>query len=205
MKTKIILLFSLVSSFLFAQKIELKNGDFIFQSMNCGELCEAINQVTEGYKGIDFNHMGMVVVQNDSIYILEAGGKEVKLTPYKSFVSYTNLPMYVGKLKKRHQKLIPKAIEFGLQQIGIPYDDEYLYENKKYYCSELIYDCFLNAYGKPFFKLFPMTFKAPNSNAYFDVWEDYYQNLNIAIPEGELGCNPGGISTSKKIKILGIL
>lgn len=92
-----------------------------------------------------------------------------------------------------------------MQQIGIPYDDEYLYENKKYYCSELIYDCFLNAYGKPFFKLFPMTFKAPNSNAYFDVWEDYYQNLNIAIPEGELGCNPGGISTSKKIKILGIL
>ncbi len=198
-------LFVVVPCFCFSQKIELKTGDFIFQSMHCGELCDAINQVTEGYKGIDFNHMGMVVVQNDSIFILEASGDAVKLTPYETFVSYTNLPMYVGRLKKRYRNLIPNAVTFGLQQIGIPYDDAYLYDNEKYYCSELIYDCFLYAYKKPFFQLFPMTFKTPNSSTYFKVWEDYYKNLNIPIPEGKLGCNPGGISTSKKIKILGKL
>jgi|SRR5690606_5654017 len=205
MKRKLILFFLLVFYWNFSQNIQLKNGDFIFQSMNCGELCDAINQVTEGYKGIDFNHMGMIVIQNDSILVLEASGSEVKLTPLDTFKSYTNQTMYIGRLKKRHQKLIPNAINFGLQQLGTPYDDAYLYNNESYYCSELIYDCFLKANGKPFFKLYPMTFKAPGSNDYFEAWTAYYQKLNIEIPEGKPGCNPGGISTSKKINILGIL
>lgn len=205
MKSKFILFLLLTFSWSFTQNIQLKDGDFIFQSMNCGELCDAINQVTEGYKGIDFNHMGMIVVQNDRVLVLEASGSNVKLTPLETFKSYTNQTMYVGRLKKRFQKLIPSAIEFGLQQLGKPYDVAYLYNNGSYYCSELIYDCFLYAKEKPFFKLYPMTFKAPDSNEYFKAWAEYYQKLNIEIPEGKPGCNPGGISTSKKIKILGTL
>lgn len=149
--------------------------------------------------------MGMVYIKNDSIYIIEASGNAVKTTPITTFKSYTDKPMYVGRLKKRFRKYIPQAISFSLQQIGVPYDDAYLYNNGSYYCSELIYDAFLEAYKKPFFQLFPMTFKSPKSNAFFEVWVDYYQKLNMEIPEGKLGCNPGGISTSKKLKIIGKL
>ena len=205
MNRKFITAALLFANIVLAQKIELKTGDLIFQSMNCGELCEAINQVTEGYKGIDFNHIGMVVIENDSVFVLEASGNSVKLTPYQKFISYTELPMYVGRLKKRYEKLIPEAVSFGMKQLGLPYDNEYLYNNGKYYCSELIYDCFKTANKEPFFFLYPMTFKSPNSKEFFSVWEEYYNNLNIKVPEGELGCNPGGISTSKKIKILGTL
>ena len=88
----------------------------------------------------------------------------------------------------------------GLEAI---YDDEYLYNNGKYYCSELIYDAFLHSYKKPLFDLFPMTFKSPKSNQYFEVWADYYEKLKMEIPEGQLGCNPGGISTSDKLNIIG--
>ena len=205
MNRKFITAALLFANVILAQKIELKTGDLIFQSMNCGELCEAINQVTEGYKGIDFNHMGMVVIENDSVFVLEASGNSVKLTPYQTFISYTDLPMYVGRVKKRFKKLIPEAVSFGKNQLGLPYDNEYIYNNGKYYCSELIYDCFKEANKEPFFVLYPMTFKAPNSKEFFNVWAEYYKNLNIEIPEGQLGCNPGGISTSKKIKILGTL
>lgn len=205
MKCKFILFFLFNFSWNFSQNVQLKDGDFIFQSMNCGPLCEAINEVTEGYKGIDFNHMGMVYTKNDSIYIIEASGNAVKITPLSTFKSYTTKPMYVGRLKNRFQKYIPKAISFSLEQIGTPYDDAYLYNNGSYYCSELIYDAFLEAYKKPFFQLFPMTFKSPKSNTFFEVWVDYYQKLNMEIPEGKLGCNPGGISTSKKLKIIGKL
>ena len=187
----------------YSQNVMLRNGDLIFQSVDCGPLCDAINQVTEGYKGLDFNHMGMVVIKENTVFVLEASGKAVKLTPYKSFVEKTDLPMYVGRLKNRFQKLIPKAISFGLKQLGKPYDNAYLYDNGKYYCSELIYDCFLEAKGAPVFSLFPMTYKSPSSNDYFEVWEAYFNNLNMEVPEGKLGCNPGGISRSKKIKILG--
>ncbi len=188
-----------------AQAIPLKEGDLIFQSIDCGPLCDAINQVTEGYKGIDFNHMGMVLIKAGNVYVLEASGKKVKLTPYNNFKQKTKQPMYVGRLKKRYRALISGAIAFGLKQLGKPYDDEYLYDNGKYYCSELIYDCFLKAHGSPVFKLKPMTYKAPDTDTFFAVWEDYFKALDVEVPEGKPGCNPGGLSKSRKIKILGTI
>jgi len=204
MKYYILLLFSFTT--LFSQnKIALKTGDIIFQKMNCGELCDAIHAVTDGYKNNDFSHLGLVYIKNDTTYIIEAAGNNVRMVLLEDFSKNTKTNMFVGRLKKKHQKLIPQAIDFCLTQIGVAYDDEYLYNNDKYYCSELIYDAFLDAYKKPFFSLTPMTFKEPNSNTFFKVWVDYYSTLNTKIPEGELGCNPGGISKSNKLRIIGTL
>ncbi|MFY7743343.1 MAG: YiiX/YebB-like N1pC/P60 family cysteine hydrolase [Flavobacterium sp.] len=197
--------FLFVSFFVFGQTSKLKNGDLLFQKMNCGELCDAIHAVTEGFDGNDFSHLGLVVIENDSIFIIEAAGNAVRKVTLEQFSKNTQSTMFIGRVKSKYTKLIPQVISFSKQQIGIPYDDVYLYDNRKYYCSELIYDAFLKAYGKPFFELQPMTFKKPNTNEFFPAWVDYYQNLKIEIPEGKLGCNPGGISISDKIKIVGKL
>ena len=74
--------------------------------------------------------------------------------------------MFVGRLKENTENISQKLLHFLLQQVGVPYDDEYLYDNGKYYCSELIYDAFLFAYKKPLFNLYPMTFKSPKSNEF---------------------------------------
>jgi hypothetical protein len=201
---KKLLTFLLFVSFAgFSQKLTLKSGDLLFQSMNCGPLCEAINEVTSWYQGRDFSHLGLVYLKNDSIYVIEAAGTEVKITPFETFKTYTTEKMFVGRLKRKYRALIPEAITFALQQIGVPYDEEYVYNNGKYYCSELLYDAFLHANKKPFFELFPMTFKSPKSNEFFEVWAEYYKKLHMEIPEGKPGCNPGGISTSAKLKIIG--
>jgi len=200
---KLLTLLLFVSLAGFSQKLTLKSGDLLFQSMNCGPLCEAINEVTSGYQGRDFSHLGLVYLKNDSIYVIEAAGTEVKITPFETFKTYTTEKMYVGRLKRKYRALIPEAIAFALQQIGVPYDEEYVYNNGKYYCSELLYDAFLHANKKPFFELFPMTFKSPKSNEFFEVWAEYYKKLQMEIPEGKPGCNPGGISTSAKLKIIG--
>ena len=205
MKYKIIFFLIAVSFSSFSQNVKLKTGDLLFQSMNCGPLCEAINEVTEGYQGKDFSHLGMVYIQNDSVFIIEAAGEAVKITSYETFKTYTAEKMFVGRLKRKYRALIPEAIAFALQQIGVPYDEEYVYNNGKYYCSELLYDAFLHANKKPLFDLFPMTFKSPKSNDYFEVWAEYYKKLNLEIPEGQLGCNPGGISTSDKLNIIGTI
>jgi hypothetical protein len=47
-----------------------------------------------------------------------------------------------------------------------------------------------------------MTFKDPSTGKTFPAWVDYYSELHTAIPEGQPGCNPGGISSSDKIEIL---
>lgn len=202
-----LLLFFLGITSIFAQnKVKLQDGDLLFQDMDCGPLCDAIEAVTEGYNGNDFSHMGMVYHRNDTIYIIEAAGKAVRLSTLEKFSKNTKKPMPIGRLKKKYRKLIPDAIRFSLKQLGIPYDDEYVYDNGSYYCSELIYDAFKAANkNKPFFQLFPMTYKQPGTNDFFPAWVDYYKEIDKTIPEGLPGCNPGGMSTSDKIEIIGSL
>lgn len=195
----------LFSFFSLSAQTKLKTGDLLFQKMNCGDLCDAIHAVTEGYQGYDFSHLGLVYIQNDSIFIIEAAGNAVRKVTLEQFSKNTNTTMYIGRVKNKYKKILPEVIDFSLQQIGTLYDEEYLYNNGSYYCSELIYDAFLNAFEKPFFELQPMTFKQPDTNEFFPIWVNYYQNLGVEIPEGQPGCNPGGISTSKKIKIIGQL
>lgn len=182
----------------------LKAGDLLFQNLACGPLCDAINSVTKGYADQKFSHMGMICLRNDSLLVMEASGKDVHLTPLSQFLSRSAEPVYVGRLLAQYRSLIPKAIQFSMQQLGTPYDDQYLYDNGKYYCSELIYDAFKAANaGQPFFRLYPMTYKAPGATGYFPVWKAYFDRLQMDVPEGLPGCNPGGISLSEKIEILG--
>lgn len=200
---KNILFFLLFSITTFAQKNTLKSGDLLFININCGEMCNAINAVTQGHKGIDFNHMGLVVLTaKNEYYVYEAIGKEVVKTPLDTFLSYTQKPVYVGSLKKKYRHFSEKAIQFCEEQLGVPYDSDFLYDNGKYYCSELIYDAFKFANNnQPFFKLFPMTYKEPNANTFFPVWVTHFKKQGIEIPEGMPGCNPGGMSLDKKIKL----
>lgn len=197
------LLFIFIPIITLAQKPKFKNGDLLFINLQCGGMCDAINAVTSGYKKNDFNHMGLVVTENNKdFFVYEAIGKAVVKTPLHQFISYTKKPIYRGELKRKYRNLIPKVIAFCENQLGIPYDNEFIYGNGKYYCSELIYDAFKNANNKqPFFKLFPMTFKEPQSNNYFPIWIEHFTLLGIEIPEGKPGCNPGGMSLDKKITL----
>lgn len=202
----------LLATNLFAQSnpktFKFQNGDILFQDLDCGGLCTAIEKVTEGVDGKSFSHLGLVYIHNDSVLVIEAIGKQVQVTPIQAFVHRNlneagNPKVIVSRLAQPNEQLIQKALDFAVSQLGVPYDDAFLYDNGSYYCSELIYDAFRIANGnKAFFKLFPMTFKDPETGKMFPVWVEYYNELGIPIPEGEPGCNPGGISRSDKLKLV---
>jgi hypothetical protein len=204
---RLIIFLLLISAGAFAQqKIQLQDGDLIFQDMDCGPLCDAIEAVTEGYKGNNFSHMGMVYHRNDTIFIIEAAGKAVRLNTLENFSKNTGKVMFIGRVKKQYNSMIKPALQFSLKQMGVPYDEEYVYDNGSYYCSELIYDAFKSANkNKPFFELFPMTYIQPGTDEFFPAWVDYYSAIGKEIPEGLPGCNPGGMSMSDKIDIIGTL
>jgi len=184
------------------QPVSYQTGDFIFQDLDCGGLCDAIEEVTQGYDGYHFSHIGMVYIKDQDTMVIEAIGKGVQLTSIDSFLSRTGTNVH-GRLKKKYRHLIPEAIDFSLKNTGTAYDDEFLYNNGKYYCSELLYDAFKYANNnKAFFELQPMTFKKPGTNDFYPVWIAYYEKLGIDIPEGQPGCNPGGFSRSDKLEII---
>lgn len=182
----------------------LRTGDLLFQNLDCGDICTAIEAVTRGWQGHSFSHVGVVERVADSLYVWESMGPGVRRVRLDSFRSRSGHPLVWGRLKKRYQPLIPAAMAFLHESDQLPYDEVFLFDNGKYYCAELIYEAFKQARGgRALFRLYPMTFKQPGSDVYFPVWDRYYRRLGVPVPEGQPGCNPGGLSRSRKLVIKG--
>lgn len=187
----------------------LKSGDILFQDSDCGPFCESIEKVTRGINGSNFSHVGMVIPNEQGEFmVIEAitdGVVETSLEEFftRSFDENNNSKVVVGRLKPAYQHLIPKAIDFAKSKSGYSYDEIFDISNDKYYCSELLYDSFKHANNdQPIFQLQKMTYKDPETNSTFPVWEEYFRELNIPVPEGEPGINPGGMSKSEYIDIV---
>ena len=189
---------------------KIKEGDLLFQDLNCGDLCNAIEAVTKGVEGKNFSHCAIVVKMSDSLKVVEAIGSNVQLISLKHFFARSGDTNFIknitiARLSNKYKSIIKNATIFALANIGKPYDDEFVMNDDKFYCSELIYEAFKAANNqKDFFTLAPMTFKDPSTKLYFPAWVDYYKFLNKTIPEGKPGINPGLISRSKKINIIKI-
>ena len=186
---------------------ELQVGDILFQDLDCGPPCEAIEAVTSGYNGAQLSHNGIITeIKGDKfsqIFLVEAIGEGVVKTPLDKFLERSN-KVIVGRLKPDYTYMISDAINYIETSIlGKPYDYIFDLENDTYYCSEVIYQGFQVADStQNLFVINPMTFNEPNSKNPFVHWVTYYEELNAAIPEGELGLNPGGMSQSDKIDII---
>jgi uncharacterized protein YycO len=190
-------------------QFQLKPGDLLFQDSDCGPFCEAIEKVTSGVGGAKFSHVGMVVTDSQGeLVVIEAVTAGVVTTPLDSFFSRSfdaeqKYKVVVGRLKDAQQHLIPKAIEFSKTLLGKPYDKVFDINNDAYYCSELVYEAFKYANnGEPIFQLQKMTYLDPDTGGIFPIWDSYFQELGVSVPEGEPGLNPGGMSLSDHLTIV---
>jgi hypothetical protein len=184
-----------------SKSMKLRTGDLIFQNIACGELCDAINEVTEGYEGTHFSHVGIVWIDGDTAKVIEAVSKGVSINTLKKFLE-RNGEIAIGRLKGHVTNLPKRAAAEALKYVGKPYDDYFDMSNGAYYCSELVYYAYKNANGgKEVFLLAPMTYLSPKTGKTFGVWADYFKQLGVPVPEGKLGINPGGLSRSALLKI----
>jgi hypothetical protein len=187
----------------------LQPGDLLFQDLDCGPLCDAIEKVTTGFRGANFSHVG-VVARDDggNLVVIEAVSSGVEVTPLQTFLDRSfdarhRPKVVVGHLKKPYRHLTPSALKKALALKGKPYDKVFAVDNEAYYCSELIYEIFLRANdNSPVFVLQPMTFKNPDTGETLAAWEEYFSELGVSIPEGQPGINPGGISRSPVLSIV---
>ncbi|OJU41850.1 MAG: hypothetical protein BGN96_02460 [Bacteroidales bacterium 45-6] len=206
------LFFLLIPYFASPQGFELHNGDLIFQQACSGEsVGNAIKNVTQSAGSYQFTHVGVVYIPDgkDSIFVIEATIPEVRVVSLKEYLfkkgSGGCYPVSVaGRVKPAYQHCIPAALQEALKLVGKSYDYGFVLNNDKYYCSELIYDIFMNAnQGKPVFELNKMTFRQKDSDQTDDNWIRYFSEKGLGIPEGEWGINPGAMSRSKVIDMLG--
>lgn len=206
------LFFLFISHLTSAHRFRLQNGDLIFQQACSGEsVGNAIKNVTQSAGDYQFTHVGMVCIPDgtDSIFVIEANVPEVRIVSLSEFLNRESSkgcrPVSVaGRLKPAYRLCIPKAIAEAMKLLGKPYDYGFVLDNDKYYCSELIYDIFLKANGgKPVFELNKMTFRQKDSDKTDSNWIRYFSEKDLPIPEGERGINPGAMSRSKVIELIG--
>jgi len=188
------------------KNFKLQEGDLLFQDLDSSPLCDAIELVTPGYKGANFSHIGLVVLDNDTLKVLEAIPPKVMTTNLGDFINRSfdkngNPKVIVGRLKKEFTNSISDAVSYSKSKLDITYDEVFLINNETYYCSELIFEAFEK---DSIFQLKPMTFLHPNNKDTVTVWKEYYSDLNTNIPEGNPGINPGIMSLSNKIEIVHI-
>lgn len=188
---------------------QLQAGDLLFQDLDCGPFCEAIEAVTTGADSTCLSHIGMVVsTKANALRVIEAISSGVVLTPLDSFLLRSeeangSSRVLVGRVKPQFKQLLKKATERAFLHLGKPYDTVFNINNSAFYCSELIYEAFGKIQeNEAFFPLSKMTFKAPGTDQFFPAWENYFKDMGTPIPEGAPGLNPGSISRDPKIDIV---
>lgn len=187
------------------RQYNLQPGDILFQDLDCGPACDAIESVTEGVNGRDFSHCGIVAEINGELQVVEAYGN-VQAVPVDSFLARSKdadgkPQVVIGRTGDK--ALAQQSAEYSKNYIGKAYDNTFAMGDDAYYCSELVYECYKQANGgEAYFPLNTMTFKVPGTDTFMPFWTEYYHKLGTDIPEGDSGINPGAISRSEHLQII---
>ena len=195
----------LVISFGFSIKgQQLKDCDLIFQLSSASKFSKAISGATAEAGELDFSHVGIIEIsESGEANVIEASPEEgVRSVSLQEFLD--NSPKIEGRsgvvIKRLQIDIEPgKIIETAKGYTGESYDWWYLPNNGKMYCSELVYESFVDAEGKHIFEATPMNFRNPDGSMP-EFWTELFGKLGAEIPEGVEGTNPNGIARDKRLE-----
>jgi hypothetical protein len=121
-----------------------QTGDVIFQTTR-GRLATVVATATAS----KYTHVGMVIVKNGKPYVIEARNRGVKMRPLHKFTeagfgkNFSVLRINYGLSDEEKRKLANEA----RSHLGKKYDSKFRWDDKKLYCSELVYKSYKNALG----------------------------------------------------------
>ena len=181
---------------------DLRSADLLFFAPTKDN---AITKVTQGIGDVAIDHVAIVHRTNSSITTIEAVHRGVVEMPIDSTWARTRQKsetVIVGRINGGLD--IPASIARALQHLGKPYDFFFEPSDSAIYCSELVQKAFVDIEGKPVFHTIPMSFHTPDGKI-LPYWTEYYRRAGKTVPEGALGTNPGQLSRSRRLIILGRL
>lgn len=185
-----------------------EEGDLYFQVSGKSDFTNAIATVTGDSSQINFTHVGIAVRDKGNWAVLEATPEEgVKLTPLQKFLDASAFAdgspiVAVYRLRDRHRVRIADAVGHARECIGRPYDEAFLPHNEALYCSELVYESYLDTLGRPVFTARPMNFRARGESQPAVYWLEYFSRLGLPVPEGVPGTNPADLAREKSLRPL---
>lgn len=183
---------------------KLQTGDLIFVEAKQKNLSGAINRVTQKSQSENFDHVGIIETTSSGIFVLHAstklGSNKQSLKDFYTENLKNHQNMVVYRLKKDYQKAIRPAIIKANSMLGKPYNWSYILNEESYYCSDFIERIFRE---DSVFEHIPMNFKNPETHQIDDFWVQFYQKLELEIPQGHPGTNPNQLASSHKLIRIG--
>ncbi len=185
---------------------KIQHGDIIFCIIGPDD--NPISNVEKGIFEANINHCGVIIKENESYQVLESfpshlgGVQKITLEDFKKRSQYkeSSPRILIGRIKDEYTHLLDKAIKFGIDQLGKPYDFLYSEDKESFYCSELILDMFNNALGS--YDLFPKTilvFNDKHTGQLLPHWKKHYTDKGLKVPYNSLGSHPSSLSRSDNI------
>lgn len=118
---------------------EPQTGDIVLQDLKSPS-SEAIKLATDS----PYSHCGLVSVEGDSAYVIEAVGP-VRKIPLEEWIEDGG-GLY-SALRLKEGRSVDKAIRAAEKYLGLPYDRMYLWSDDEFYCSELVYKAYSRGCG----------------------------------------------------------
>lgn len=169
-------------------------GDLLFFRDTEG-MGDAVKESTGQY-----THVAIVESVGDTVWIIDATPQNgVSRRPWLR--SYKLIPD-VYRLEDRSG--VDSALIRARSFIGLPYDHAFLPDNKAFYCSELVYECFLNENSqgdRHLFEAKPMNWRNADGKLP-KYWKNHFKKLKMPVPEGVMGTNPTELSRSPLLRKL---
>ena len=159
----------------------------------------AIQDATARGDAMPYTHAAMAEVNEDgTVWIIEAVGERgVCRTELEAFLDRSarieGRPAVAVYRVRAAEEEITAAVKRAAEFIGQPYDWWYMPDNGRIYCSELLYECFLDADGGHIFSARPMNFRAADGSMP-QFWEELFDRLGEPVPEGVDGTNPADMA-----------
>ena len=175
-----------------------EDGDLMFCIAGASEMSGAISSATAGTDSMSFDHVAVFSRMEGKPTVIEASAKKgaVVRTPLEEFLSeQATVGGKPGVVVMRiNGSFDPvSAVRCAESMIGLPYDWSYLPSNGGLYCSELIYESYLDSLGRHIFPAKPMNFRSPDGTLP-QFWQELFSRLDTPIPEGLPGTNPNDLS-----------
>lgn len=175
-------------------RIKLQSGDLLFYpNIWDSDMDNAISESTGKY-------VHVVLVEKDSLdalwFIDASPEKGVQRKKMSNVVLMGEFDIYRLTVPFDTAAVIERANSF----VGQPYDNAFLPNNGALYCSELIYEAFLDADGNHLFKAKPMNWRNKKGKLP-KYWKKHFKKLKMEVPEGVLGTNPTDMSGEEILKM----
>ncbi|MBO4752578.1 MAG: hypothetical protein J5526_07525 [Bacteroidales bacterium] len=189
----------------------IETGDLLFVGLpldysvegDTASMASAIAAATGDEAQVNYIHVAILEKTPDTIYVIDATLKRgVARYPLDTMKEDFRLrsgdyPIFtVKRLKKNKEgeRWIAKAREYE----GRGYDLAFLPDNEEQYCSELVWNSYLDKKGEHIFHSAPMNFKSADGS-YPPYWVWLFSRIGMPIPQDVEGTNPNDMARDEHL------